>query len=489
MKYMQLIVFIMSSLLITQVFLSLPFQNLVKGQLSPDVCVGIAMGYGTDVNGAKSLIDQVSPFTNFFVLGNFGLSRNLTNLNETLQYAYNKGMYFMSYPPPLGYNGSLPSSTTNWLNYTKNNWGNHLMGFLYPYEDEPGGHQLDFGGQYLVVPNMAKTNFTDASRQYMNSMWFWDLNRTKSLTNYPLFTSDYALYWFDYKAGYDGLFAEFGWNYSRQLNVALCRGAAAVQNKQWGVIITHTYTAPPYIESGIKLYEDLIYAYDNGAKYIVVLDTNTDWTAGILTTEHYEALKQFWQYIKDNPRKTYPVGGRTAYALPEAYAYGFRGPLDKIWGVWEADMTSFMLSISVNITLGKYGTNLDIIYEDALQSGNTFGYDNIVYWNDPNAVADQWPSSWPIISYTPTPNPTQSPTETPDASSSSPNPSLSPSISSSPSLSTGDLMPSSSPEKTGFYLPLIYLWAVFAGAICAVLVGALIVIRKKVLGNSAPQKH
>ena len=80
-------------------------------------------------------------------------------------------------------------------------------------------------------------NYTDMASQFVNGI-NGVLNRftryyTNS-TNYPLFTSDYALYWFDYKAGYDTVLAEFGWNHSRQLNVALCRGAASVQGKDWG---------------------------------------------------------------------------------------------------------------------------------------------------------------------------------------------------------------------------------------------------------------
>lgn len=67
------------------------------------------------------------------------------------------------------------------------------------------------------------------------------------------------------------------------MNVALCRGAATVQNKDWGVIITWTYNNPPYIESGEELYNDLIYAYKNGAKYVAVFDSN----------ENYS--KEFWK--------------------------------------------------------------------------------------------------------------------------------------------------------------------------------------------------
>jgi len=114
-------------------------------------------------------------------------------------------------------------------------------------------------------------NHTDARNQFvamlnmsLNSV-VWNLMDVKNL---QLFSSDYALYWFDYKAGYDVIFAEFGWNYSRPLNVALCRGAASAQKKEWGVMITWTYDEPPHLESGEKLYEDMVFAYENGAKYI-----------------------------------------------------------------------------------------------------------------------------------------------------------------------------------------------------------------------------
>jgi hypothetical protein len=144
------------------------------------------------------------------------------------------------------------------------------------------------------------------------------------------------------------LLAQFGWNYSRQLNVALCRGAATMQNKDWGVIITWTYTEPPYIKSGEELYKDLILAYENGAKYIVVSDWTENYTQGILKEEHLNALKQFWRYVQDNPRESEPISDRVAYVLPKDYAYGFRGPNDKIWGLWEADALSYELSCKVN---------------------------------------------------------------------------------------------------------------------------------------------
>ncbi|MEM2910973.1 MAG: hypothetical protein QW146_00525 [Candidatus Bathyarchaeia archaeon] len=45
------------------------------------------------------------------------------------------------------------------------------------------------------------------------------------------FTSDYALYWFDYLAGYDVVLAQFGWNHTTAQDIALIIGAAYLQNK------------------------------------------------------------------------------------------------------------------------------------------------------------------------------------------------------------------------------------------------------------------
>ena len=97
-----------------------------------------------------------------------------------------------------------------------------------------------------------------------------------------------------------------------------------------GVIVTWTYNNQPYIESGPDLYEDLVLAYENGAKYIVIFDSNEDYTGGILEDEHLEAMKNFWEYSEENPRKSVPIKDRVAFVLPENFAYGFRGPLDKI---------------------------------------------------------------------------------------------------------------------------------------------------------------
>ena len=336
------------------------------------------------------------------------------------------------------------------------------MGFMYPYEDEPGGHTLDNNGQYR--PNASITNTTSlahAENQYINSDWFRDVNRAKALWNVPLFTSDYSLYWFDYRGGYDGLFAEFGWNKDRQINVALCRGAATVQNKQWGVIITYQYNEPPFMESGAGLYNDMVYAYDNGAKYIVVLDTNLNWTAGLLTPEHFDAMQRFWQYIHENPRNYAPVTERVAYELPQGYAYGFRGPDDNIWGVYPVDMTAFTISESVYIMLQQNENKLDIIYNESMP-GWTFAYSKVVLWNDPTAVASAWPSFWPGLIATETPTATPTFTDSP---------------ASSPSAQS-----TSSPGENQFLLPVDYIYAaILIAAACCI---GFVLVRKKFRVNT-----
>ena len=123
MKFGQLAVVLVSLLTIVSMFSSISFTNQTKAQTtSPDVYVGVDMGYRTDVAGAKSLIDQVSNYTNFFVMGASAISMNLNSLNQTLQYAYDKGLYFISFPPSLGINQSLTKTSTAWINYAESSW-------------------------------------------------------------------------------------------------------------------------------------------------------------------------------------------------------------------------------------------------------------------------------------------------------------------------------------------------------------------------------
>ena len=389
-KYI-LITILLVLLLIVPVFLYYGFlaETPVKGEPS-GLFVGVDVAFD-NVAEIKMLVDEISPYTNTIVIGSTGITHDMAKLDDICQYVYDRSFYFMIYAHPINDPDALVIQR-EWVLDAKPRWGDHFLG-LYAF-DEPGGRQLD-NASYKVVHDDEwfadnYDNYTEAADKYVNTA-FVKLHHLiedqMGGIDLPLFTSDYALYWFDYKASYDVVFAEFAWNISRHINVALCRGAANIQNRDWGVMITWTYTPPPnrltYLESGEELYTDLVLAYENGAKYILVFDTNENYTHSTLQPGHLDALKRFWRYATDNPRPSEPPGDRVAYVLPKDYAYGFRRPDDKIWGLWDADdyNDSFKINKEVGSLIRKYQNRLDIIYDDGLEPNNSYGYSELFFWN------------------------------------------------------------------------------------------------------------
>ena len=365
---------LVSVLIVALLIVDYGFLDKPQIEESPDFFVGVDVAYA-DIPAIKKLVDEVSPYTNLFVIGSTGITYNVTKLNEVCNYVYDRGMYFMIY---MHQHPEQLDTQRQWVENAKSIWPQNFIG-LYAY-DEVGGRTLDKSEYRIFID--AADNYMDAADMYVNQLReILRHIREEPINsgNLTLFTSDYALYWFDYKAGYDVVFAEFGWNYSRQLNLALNRGAATVQNKDWGIMITWTYNHPPYIESGKELYDDLILAYNNGAKYILVFDTNKNYTEGILEEEHFEALEQFWQYTQDNPRNNLQIEKRVAFVLPKDCGYGFRGPDDKIWGLWESDARSLEISHHLGSFLEEYGTKLDIIYDDDIKYDEV--YSKYIFWN------------------------------------------------------------------------------------------------------------
>jgi hypothetical protein len=365
-----ILIFLLFTFIVLSYFVIYSFQSAEQ----PDLFFGLDVAY-EDMEEIKELVDEVSSYTNLFIVGCTGITHDTVKLDEMCQYLYDRGFYFIIYleRPPRA----------QWLIDSKLKWGNRLLGF-YAF-DEAGGYQLDL---HQIRPVREADNTTDAMNQFIGSLNrslnYINIGFTES-TNFPLFTSDYALYWFDYKGGYDVVLAQLGWNYSRQLNVGMVRGAATVQDKEWGVIVTWTYNNPPYVESGPELYEDLVLAYKNGAKYIVIFDSNKNYTRGILKDEHLEAMKNFWRYTEENPRESSMFEDRVAFVLPENFAYAFRGPLDKIWGLWEAESIpefSEELCTELNRLMVEYDKNLDIIYDDNLEFDDTYG--RYFIWNGTN---------------------------------------------------------------------------------------------------------
>jgi hypothetical protein len=142
-----------------------------------------------------------------------------------------------------------------------------------------------------------------------------------------IFTSDYAAYWFDYRAGYDVLFAQLGWNNSLTQNIALARGAANLQNKEWGVVLTWKYDYAPYLDSKEELLNQMSTAYSCGAKYVVLFNyyENDDNPYGTMQEAHFLALQEFWNSIQNSTITNGSVKAKVALVLPQDYACGMRG--------------------------------------------------------------------------------------------------------------------------------------------------------------------
>jgi hypothetical protein len=345
---------------------------------------------------AKLLIDKVKTYTNLLVVQSGPVSTNETAMNEIVNYAVDSGLDVIVY---FGYFNPKYPWQVPWLDYAKQQWGSRFLG-VYLF-DEPGGIVID--GNWTNYYNQLKIH--DAP-DYLAHEPDIDLALNGSLpidnngaayhflgyvaTGLGLtelqkrqihsYTSDYALYWFAYQGGYDTVFCEFGSNQSTAQAIALNRGAATLQNKTWGTIITWTYNQPPYIENATAMYNDLMEGFLAGANYEVIFDYPQidDNPYGILTDAHFTAMEKFWNNIQtlkpNNPPKV-------ALVLPRDYGWAMRGPQDPIWGVWAPDSTSAQIwNLSLTL-LAQYGTGLDIVYDDP-QFPTQGKYQQIYLWNN-----------------------------------------------------------------------------------------------------------
>jgi len=343
--------------------------------------VGVEHAYG-DYNSLTAMVDRVRDYTNVFVLGLPQFSINRTLLDQSCDYINASGLNFIV----LFTNVTMYS---NWGNYTPAQWVSDAMQkyggkFLAVYRwDEPGGDQIDHS-RYQLVYNAstlseAASNYTSTLGGYLK--YFTDTGQT-------VLTADYLLYWFDYKAGYDTVLAEFGWNNSRQMQIALCRGAARANDRDWGAMITWTYRDWPYIESDSQLYNDLVLAYNNGAKYAIIFNypENNVTQFGILDQNHLNAIKNFWRYQTNNPPTDANYNQvKRAFVMPADYGFGFRYSYDNIWGLWGANDQTQKIWMDTNHLIQQYGTNFDIIFnEPQFQQGFQSRYNTLIYWNQTN---------------------------------------------------------------------------------------------------------
>jgi len=344
-----------------------------------EVFVGVMAGH-SDVNDLLDFVDEVEEYVNLIIISDLSITTNSTKLYPIFDYLYERRIYFIPFMAHLEY-----IEDKNFFQVARERWGKYLLG-VYTF-DEPGGKQID---NFFHKPVDIAQNYSDAANQYLKVIAKEGLlpfaENFNDYGTFNVFTSDYALFWYDYLACYNVVLAEFGWNNTRQLQVALCRGAASAHNSDWGAIITWTYRQPPYIENQEELYNDMVLAYNNGAKYILVFNWPTNQTEyGLLTQEHLDKMQNFWNYIQNNeqPKQNTEV----AYALPRDYGFGFRASNDSIWGLWGPDELSPKIWNDANDLLENYYSKLDIIYETA-STTKLENYKKIVFWNGTTVLND-----------------------------------------------------------------------------------------------------
>ena len=364
---------------------------------------------GNTTAEAKLLIDKVKGYTNLFVLQSWPISNNETAATEICDYAVASGLNIIV---NFGINWSYTRVWTwqfPWLEAAKQRYGTRFLGAY--YDDEPAGNQLDYNwfNFFLKYSSYFKENphksllheiFADLEDKMANvtmhepkdydteAAWFQMLfennDGLQSLRKAGIrtFTSDYVLYWFDYLGGYDVMLAQFGWNNSYIQDIALVRGAARMQNKSWGAIITWKYTEPPYLDSGEEIYRQMHAAYEAGAEYMVIFNYPQieDNPYGALKSEHFEALQKLWNEATQKTREADAGQAEAVFVLPRNYGWGMRHPEDWIWGFWGPDAKSPLIWENSRKLLSQYGTRLDIVYDDPAfpVEGK---YPLIYYWN------------------------------------------------------------------------------------------------------------
>jgi hypothetical protein len=300
--------------------------------------VGVAF-CGNTTAEAKLLIDRVKTYTNLFVLQSGPISENETATNEICDYAVNSGLSIVVYfgdlnPRLLQERGLL--WRLSWLSSAQERWGEQVLG-VYLY-DEPGGIYIDYTWtEQDILPRnatYADLTYDSIANQYRDDFQNFDQGFiTAKNSTLDVFVSDYTLYWFDYSAGYDIVLAQIGWNHTMEQDIALLRGAAQLQNKNWGAIITWKYDQPPFLDTGKNIYHQMQSTYESGAKYSVIFNyPNIEGNEyGVMADEHFEALEQFWHDVVKNPNVTQgSIEAEAVLVLPKNYGWGMRHPEDRI---------------------------------------------------------------------------------------------------------------------------------------------------------------
>jgi hypothetical protein len=370
-----LVILILSSVVI------LVLELQVSSVKPSDVYFGVSYG-GLSAEGSKPLIDKVKSYTNVFLIASYDITTNETALNIICNYCVQANLKFIVYFQFIS--RIFYPWHQAWMDTAKQRFGSYFLGVY--LQDELGGKQIDGNLTQKTVLNAS--SYADAANQFVKKIASYNSTQDAKRRDIPIFIADYALYWFDYQAGYDTVFAELGSNASVPRQIALCRGAADMQGKNWGAIITWKYEQPPYMPSASEMFTDMVSAYSAGAKYVLVFNYPTYPNGnpyGVLSEEDFAALHQFWHYINTYPRESCGIeSAQAALVLPADYGWAMRRSnyitSDSIWGLFPEDAKASIVLNSTITLVDRYGLKLDIIYDDA-RYNVTNRYAQVYYWN------------------------------------------------------------------------------------------------------------
>jgi hypothetical protein len=417
-------------LIVTSAILLIPYNSQQNTDTS--VFVGVSYG-GNSVSDAKQLIDKVKSYTNLFILQSGNLQRDFNSINEIGDYAIDAGLYFMPYfgnYVEASLSVWLDNAKQRWGDrmlgiYYRDELCGKLLDDYSVFTDPATGDTIrktrygdvvvektngvtihyEFDGNINMYepinnnegiyttyyPNGTITNQQpggkasttyrqlNANRPFKNDDDVAKIFLTRTEQEFTFLTnsttvisSDYALYWYSYKAGYDVVLTQLGWNFSINQQISLCRGAAVTQEKDWGVILTWRYTTPPYLDSGDAIYNQLKTSYECGAKYLMLFDfyeDNSSSPYGTLKNEHFNALKRFWRDVVQNPNVVHGIiKADTVLVLPMNFGGGLRWREDAIWGIFKHNETSGKMWDLTYSSLNTHGYALDITYDDPAYS-------------------------------------------------------------------------------------------------------------------------
>jgi hypothetical protein len=396
---------------------------------------------GDSVAEGKLLIDRVKKYTNLFVLGSGTLQRDFKSVDDLGDYAVSSGLFFLpyfgAYVEPT-FSNWYSSAKQRWGDhligvYYGDEPGGKMLDAYVEFEDPQTGnsitkttygdlvikmnnnvvihYEINGGIIHLSEPTVDK-DISSYSTFYPNGTITGQHSNQSSFQSYQdlinlkpfkdneevaqrfvdnnqkqiiplnhnsskIFTTDYALYWWDYLSGYDVVLSQIGWNISVNQQIALVRGAANLQNKEWGIVITWKYNHSPFLDSGENIFSQMQIAYEAGAKYFVLFnyyDENSN-SYGTLTNEHFQALEDFWNKIVKNPKI---INGATkadsVLILPKNYGWGARWEQDKVWGIFQADEQTKQIWLLMQQVLKDHESKLDIIFNDTRFPVNGYQY-------------------------------------------------------------------------------------------------------------------